>query len=162
MKKLSDKILQILYFIIFRMMMCYWFVARPQYYSVYIGVWFENEILIIKNSYKSPHTVPCGGIKRKENAAAAAARELSEEVGIHINPGQLTQAAQFTIYHEFMYDNVTFFEIRFEHKPAYRIDNREVTWARFLTITDVKKLRLSPVVKTYLEQEIDSGRDFAS
>jgi len=162
MKKLRDKILQILYFILFRMMLCYWFVTRPQYYSVYIGVWHKNEILIIKNSYKSYYTVPCGGIKRKENTAVAAARELYEEVGIDISPGQLAPAARFTIYHEFMYDNVTFFEIRYEHKPTYRIDNREVTWARFLTMTDAKKLRLSPVVKTYLEQKITNGRNFTS
>lgn len=155
MRSFADKTIQILYFVLFRIMRCYWFVTRPRYFGAYVAVWHGDQILIIKNSYKSVYTVPCGNINRKETAAAAAVRELSEEVNIRLKPEQIALAAQFTILNEFKQDHISFFEFAFDQIPPVRVDNREVVWARFMTVAEAKRLPLSPVVTEYLSRRGD-------
>lgn len=155
MRGFADKTIQILYFVLFRIMRCYWFVARPRYFGAYIAVWHGDQILIIKNSYKNVYTVPCGNINRQETALAAAVRELAEEVNIRLKPEQLALAAQFTILNESKQDHISFFEVTFERIPPLQVDNREVVWARFITVAEAKLLPLSPVVTEYLSRRGD-------
>lgn len=152
MKTVIDKTIQLLYFILFRVMLCYWFVVRPQFFGAYVAVWWQDRLLIIKNSYKSRYTVPCGAIGRKETPVEAAVRELKEEVNIALPPEQLRLASQFTISQEFKQDNIVFFEVSYDQRPTFKIDNREVVWARFLTISEAETYPLSMALSEYLRR----------
>jgi len=144
-----DKCIQGIYYLLFRLMLCYCFLVRPHYYGAYVGVWWQGKILIIKNSYKKNYTVPCGVIGRKEKPIDAAVRELGEEVAIALYPEQLRLAEQFTINQEFKHDHISFFEINLDQKPQFQVDNREVVHAQFMTVEEAGQLPLSPVVIHY-------------
>lgn len=152
MKQIVDRTIQLIYIVLFRLMLCWWFISRPHCFSAYVAIRHQDKILIIKNSYKRLYTVPCGSIKKGEDALAGAIRETAEEIGIRLKADQLSLAYQFTIFHEYMHDHVSFFEVEFSEPPTIRIDNREVVWAEFLSATAARQLHLSPVVQRYLSR----------
>ncbi|MFK5894194.1 MAG: hypothetical protein QM504_13310, partial [Pseudomonadota bacterium] len=61
-----DKCYQHFFYIAYRLKLIVNFIYRPTVSGVYIAVWFQGKILIIKNSYKNYYTLPCGGVKNKE------------------------------------------------------------------------------------------------
>lgn len=64
----------------------YWFVFRPKAESVKSVLVFQNEVLLIRNSYGLKlWTLPGGSVKSKEFLEDAVKRETLEEVGILIN-----------------------------------------------------------------------------
>ena len=120
-------------------------------YGVYVAVWHREKLLIIKNSYKKRFTIPCGRIKRGEDIAEAAVRELREEVGITLEKSQIKFVGKYSAKHTYATDVGSFFEFKTAELPKVRVDNREVTWAEFLTLDQISGLKLSPTVKTWLE-----------
>ena len=66
----------------------WWFVRRPRVRGAYVAVWHDGRLLLIRNSYKTGETVPCGGLRRGESPRAGARRELEEEVGIAVHEGE--------------------------------------------------------------------------
>jgi 8-oxo-dGTP diphosphatase len=159
MKNIIDKLIQFFYFFAFRLMLTYWFFTRPQYHGAYVGLWHDDRLLLIRNSYKKDYTVPCGSLHRQETALTGALRELAEEVDIHLLPHQLNLAADFEIYHEYKHDRISFFEAYLDHMPSFQVDNREVIWAGFLLPSEVEQLNLAPAVAAYLSQK-KSGSNF--
>ncbi len=61
----------------------YWFVARPQTRGVKCIITDGDRVLLVRHTY-GPRSwdLPGGSIKRGEQAAAAASREMTEELGI--------------------------------------------------------------------------------
>jgi len=128
-----------------------WFFTRPTVHGVYVAVWHSDKLLVIKNSYKKRFTVPCGRIKRGENKAAAAVRELHEEVSITLDSDQLTFVGEYTGKFTYATDIGAFFEITLAELPQIQIDNREVVWSRFLPLDQVTSLNLNPTVTAWLK-----------
>ena len=151
MTNISDRMIQIIYTLAYRLLRCVWYIFRPSSYGAYVAVWHNNKILIIRNSYKNEYTCPSGSIKRGENEKSAAVRELYEEVNIQVKPNQLQFAGRFFSTHEFKDDSVAFFEIEFHTAPEVKIDNREVIWGEFMPPFRAISLNLSPHVRAYLE-----------
>ena len=127
-----------------------WFFTRPTVYGVYVAVWHDEKLLVIKNSYKKRFAIPCGRVKRGENKTAAAVRELNEEVGIKLEKDQLTFAGEYTGKFKHATDIGSFFEVRMAELPQLQVDNREVVWARFMPLDQALDLDLSPTVKSWL------------
>jgi len=127
-----------------------WFFTRPTVYGVYIAVWHQEELLIIKNSYKRRFTIPCGRIKRGEDSAEAAVRELKEEVGIEVEKSRLKPIGEYTAKHNYARDVGKFFEIEMTELPAVCVDNREVVLAQFMSLDRVLKLKLNPTLAAWL------------
>ena len=146
-----NKLAQIFYNLAYRTILFFWFFTRPTVYGVYVAVWHREKLLIIKNSYKKRFTLPCGRIKRGEDIAAAAVRELREEVGITLGKSQLTFVGEYCAKHKYATDVGSFFEFEAAELPHLRVDNREVTWAEFLTLDQISGLNLNHTVKTWLE-----------
>lgn len=57
--------------------------------AVMIAVWYNNNLLVVRHSYKSGRSLPGGTIKPGESPKKAAVRELQEEVGIFARPAEL-------------------------------------------------------------------------
>ena len=151
MMPLSNWIAQVFYRLAYKILLSLWFFTRPTVYGVYIAVWYREKLLIVKNSYKKSFTIPCGRIKRGEDLAEAAVRELYEEVSIKIRKSQLTFVGEYTAEHKYATDIGNFFEIEMAKSPTVQADNREVVWAQFKPLDQISKLNLNPTVKAWLD-----------
>jgi len=150
-QSLYNKLAQIFYRLAYKAILSVWFFTRPTVYGVYMAVWHRDKLLIIKNSYKKRFTIPCGRIKRGEDIAEAAVRELREEVGIILGKSQIKFVGEYSAKHDYATDVGSFFEFGTTELPKVQVDNREVTWAEFLTLDQISGLNLSPTVKIWLE-----------
>jgi len=145
-----NRIAQVCCRLAYRALLSLWFFTRPTVRGVYIAVWYQGQLLIIKNSYKKRFTIPCGRIKRGEDSAAAAVRELYEEVGIAVGKSRLKPIGEYTAKYKYAWDVGKFFEIEMTELPAVCVDNREVVQAQFMSLDQVLKLQLSPTVTAWL------------
>lgn len=158
-KTIFNRIAQFFYKLAYRCILTLWFFTRPTVYGVYVAIWHRDNLLVIKNSYKKRITIPCGRIKRGEDKVEAAVRELYEEVDIKLEKEQLTFVGEYKGQFKHATDIGTFFEITMTEMPPVQADNREVIWARFLSLQEVYNLDLNPTVKTWLNQRLtDSER----
>jgi len=150
-----DKMIQKLFQIAYQIKLLYNRLVFPNAYGAYVAVWAEGKVLMIKNSYKSYFTLPCGGIKKNELAEQAAIRELFEEVRIKVDVGQLSFFDEFIIDVECMHDHIHLFELKLEKIPEFVVDNREVVWGDFIEPEEAIKWELFPVVRDYLINKTD-------
>ena len=109
MINLYNKFAQLFYKLAYQGIRLLFYFTRPTLNGVYVAVWYEEKLLIIKNSYKNSFTIPCGRIKRGEEIALAAVRELREEVGIRLEPDQLTFVGTYAGHFRYASDNGNFF-----------------------------------------------------
>jgi 8-oxo-dGTP diphosphatase len=138
----------------YRLLSVYWFLARPDTHGVCVGVWHGREVLLIKNSYKPYFSLPGGGPHRGEAGPETGARELREEVGVHVSPDQLRAAFEIVSTEEHKRDHVRFFEIDVPSRSPITIDRREVVWAEFVDSRDALSRPLGPAMRAYLEDAV--------
>ena len=153
--KLTNLVFRIAYIILYRLKLFYNLLFYPTVYGVYIAVWWNDKVLLVKNSYKSCYTLPCGGLKKHEDPVDGALRELSEEVNIELTPGDLISYGTLQSFVEHMIDNITFYEVYLTEKPKIQVDQREVIWSEFVTPGNALKRKLFPVVKDYLQTHVN-------
>ena len=127
--------------IVYRLMLCYWFVRRPAGGGAYVAVWHGDRILLAKNSYKRQWTFPAGGRKAGERMVDCAARELLEEVGIPVKDDEIRFVKYFVSYDEFKTDRSAVFEVHLDVEPPITIDETEVIEASFAKFDDVYRQR---------------------
>lgn len=152
--RFSDRVIRNLYRIAYRGHMVINFVLRPRTRGAYVAVWCDGKVLLIRNSYKSIYTLPCGGIGADEDPLDAARRELSEEVGLELPPGAFRQTFETVNGTEFKRDHIMLFEVRPGTPPALVLDGREVVWAGYRSPADALDLALFPPVRDYLLQRM--------
>ena len=131
-------------------LLVYWFVRRPKSDGAYIAVWYDDEILLIKNSYKTVFTLPCGGRHRHESLVEAAIRELWEEVGIQADESHMLEVGVFYSDLEHKHDYSTVFELILTKKPSITLDGREVIWSRFLPAQEALRYAMADIPRQYL------------
>ena len=151
---LFSKVIQKLYKLAYQLQLVSNFFYEKKVRGAYVAVWFNDHILLIQNSYKKYKTLPCGGVKRSEGIAQAAARELWEEVGILSSPEMLELVSVMIRYEEHKEDTVYIFELFLNDKPKIEIDNREVVWASFVDKNTALAENLAPAVNVYLAERI--------
>ena len=151
---LTDRAWRLAFRLAWRMLRAWWFLRRPHIQGVYVAVWCDERILIIRNSYKHYSTVPGGGVNQGEPRDQAAARELREEVGLEVVPASLCLAMEDVLYFEHKHDHVTVYELDMAREGPPRIDGREVVTARYMTMEEALAIPLSPVVRQYLERRV--------
>jgi 8-oxo-dGTP pyrophosphatase MutT (NUDIX family) len=151
MKHLHDMVARVFFRLAYRALLSLWFFTKPTVYGVYIAIWYNAELLIIKNSYRKRLTIPCGRIKPGEDLAEAAVRELYEEVGIKLEKSQLSFIGEYAGNFKNATDIGSFFEIDMAEMPRVHVDNREVIWAQFMSLERISKLHLNPTVGAWLD-----------
>ena len=150
--KFFNQLSKIGYKLAYRVILCIWFFTRPTVSGVYVAVWHNSQILIIKNSYRKQYTLPCGRLNKGEEKVAAAIRELQEEVNIQVDGSQLLFAGEYVGKYKYVTDIGNFYEVKMSDLPPVQVDDREVVWAKFMSIDDALKLYLNPAVRSYLCQ----------
>ena len=84
-----------------------WFLTRPVTFGVNILMVRDNQVLLVKPSYKNGWTLPGGGVKPDETLAEAARREAAEEVGATLH--ELSLFGIFSNLHGDNSDHITVF-----------------------------------------------------
>jgi len=93
-----------------------------------VAVWHGERLLLIRHSYRLGEALPGGTIGISERPADAAARELHEEVGILVSPGELVPLRSWRQKK----GDTWLFEYRPRALPRVVPDQREVVAARFV------------------------------
>ncbi len=128
----------------------WWFLRRPRHEGALVAVWVDERVLVVRQSYRRTLSFPGGGVKRGEEPAAAAAREISEEIGLAVAAGTLRLAYEATKRWDYRLDHVRLFELRLGVEPQLRIDNREIIEARFVPASAGRNANMNPFVSEYL------------
>ena len=139
----------------FRLLKVWWRLTHPTIEGVYVAVRCGDELLMIRNSYRRAYSLPSGRRGRNEDPAAAAVRELHEEVGIETPAEALRLVAEVRHRERLVDDHVHFFELRLDVAPEIRIDHREVVWAGFEPLARARERAVLPIVRRYLEGTLD-------
>ncbi len=138
----------------FRVLYClagiYWTVVKPNIRGVFVAVWCRGKLLMIRNSYRPGLRLPGGLLKKNEEWEAAARRELAEEVGIELAPGELKFYGETPSNDRNVHDRSQIFEVELAEFPQVTVDNREVVWAEFLAPAEVLKQQSGEAVRHYL------------
>ncbi|MDX1648516.1 MAG: NUDIX hydrolase [Myxococcota bacterium] len=138
----------------------WWWVRRPEVRGAAVVVRVEDRILLVRNAYQPRLTLPGGRVRRGEAPAAAAARELREEVGIDVSPARLRPLVDRVFRWGHIRNRVALFELRLAAPPRIAPDRREVVAAHFLTEEEARRERLWPPLARWLgERHATPGRD---
>ncbi len=87
--------------------------------------------------------LPGGGIKRNEDDAVAACRELKEELGLHIAPNQLVSLGEAEVRSPFFRYTAVYFMYDCKDKPQLQLQQAELldsAWMDPIAVT----VRVSP------------------
>ena len=97
--------------------------------SAAVKVWHGGKVLKVRHSYQRGWRLPGGLVRRGENPGLTACREVREEVGLTLEPDDLTLIwnRQSGRREYFVY------ECRLAQRPTIKIDNWEIVEARFLS-----------------------------
>lgn len=136
-----------------------WFIRRPETTGALVAVWHQGRVLLVKNSYRAQFTLPGGYIRPREDRRTAAARELREEVGIHVQPKRLIHAYHGTHVFEHRQDTLDIYELEMEAEPNVQVDNREVVRAEFLMPAEALSMQIVPHLDEYLSKRIARASD---
>jgi len=98
-----------------------------------IAVWHGDRLLVVRHSYRSGETLPGGTLKRGEVPKKGAARELAEEVGMPVDPDELTLVRSWAQREGKRW----LFEFRPLVLPKIVPDQREVIAARLLPRSEI-------------------------
>jgi 8-oxo-dGTP diphosphatase len=128
----------------------WWRVREPRTSGALAAIWYRGEVLLVRNSYRTDHTLPGGFVRPGERPERAVVRELREETSIVLDPARFQHAYRGTHFYEHRVDTVDIYEAELETLPPVRIDGREVIWAGFRTPADARAMRIVPHLADYL------------
>jgi len=147
-----DRLYQLAYRGAYRLMRVYWAVRRPNTHGALVAVWYQGEILLVRNSYVRYHSLPGGYVRRGETGRDAALRELREEVGVAARAEALTLVLDRTSDWEGKRDRVEIFALEATARPEVAIDHREVVEAGWYPPARALGLALFPPLRAILAQ----------
>ena len=149
---LPDPLARLLLRLAFALARLWWFLRRPDQVGALVVLWRGGRALLVRQSYQPLWSAPGGGVGPGERPAAAAARELEEELGIALPEASLRPALQ--VQHLYLYrrDLVHFFEAELPPGREAAIDRREIVESRWFTPAEALALPLVPHLRSYFDQ----------
>ena len=148
----ADRAWRLAYLCAYRVLRLWWRLRRPRHRGALVALWHDGKVLLVRSSYRRRWDLPGGGVRRGEDPAAAALRELKEEVGIELPEAALRLAYDAEIFWESRHDRVMIFAHEAAGLPALRLDNREIVEAAFRDPAAVDPASASPHLVRYLRE----------
>jgi 8-oxo-dGTP diphosphatase len=129
-----------------------WAVTRKRGTGAAIAVWHDGRLLCVRESYRPRLGLPGGGLNAGETPAAAARRELFEEVGLDLGPDAFREygALGYRLGQRPIEDIL--FEVRLEAPIEPRVDRREIVWSGYLTPAEIREVGMQKGLQLYLER----------
>ncbi len=149
-KRLVDMLYRASYATGFRLARIVWGVTHPLHEGALVAIWIGPALLMLRQSYRPEWSMPGGGVAPGEDPAAAACRELAEEIGLLVAPGDLREVHRASGLWDGRQDTVTFFELELPRTPALRLDNREVVGAGLIGFDAIAAADVTPAVGAYV------------
>ena len=125
---------------------------RPNQHGALVLVWFNDQVLLIRNSYQPRWSAPGGSVEAGESAFEAVMREMDEEVGIRIRSGDLKFVRDVTFSFRYRRDRISLFEWHPTKMPRVEIDEREIVEAKWFALDEARRLLLLPHLEDYFKQ----------
>ena len=148
---LTDRFWRTAYRVAFRAARLWWRLRRPAHDGAVAAVWLRGRVLNVRQSYRSNSCWPGGGIRGGEEPREAARRELREELGLEVSPGDLVFAREMAVEWDYRQERVRIFEVHLRAEPDLRIDNRDIVAARFVEPQALPAERvLPPFIRAHL------------
>jgi ADP-ribose pyrophosphatase YjhB (NUDIX family) len=151
-RRRRDALWQRFYRLAYLALRCFWFLFRPKGRGTLVAIWFEDRLLLVKNSYRRGYSLPGGSLRRGEGARSAAVREIREEVGLRLYPNQLHYCGTVVSQRNYVRDHCAYFEVHLKRSPRIAIDGREVIDAVFAGPGEWEHYPLTHQIRTYLER----------
>ena len=149
-----DRLFQFAYRGAYLMMRVYWRLRRPSTHGSLVAVWHDQRLLLVRNSYVPYYSLPGGYVKADETGRDAAVRELSEEIGLRVDPDMLSLALSENHEWEQKHERIEIFELESQEAPRVEVDHREVVDAAFFSPESALKLDLFPPIRTVIERRL--------
>ncbi len=128
----------------------WYFIGRPQTKGAMIALWHNNELLIVRPSYRLDYGLPGGHVKRNESFLNGAIREMQEELDIDVSQLPLKLALRDTLIFESRYDTFEIFEAEVQNRPAMKVNQVEIAWAGWVNPNIDAVLPCIQQLKNYL------------
>jgi 8-oxo-dGTP pyrophosphatase MutT (NUDIX family) len=128
-----------------RLRKLYWFVFRPHTTGVKSLICYQDEVLLIRNTYgTNTWTLPGGGVKRGEIPQAAIVREVLEEVGIEV--GEWKELGTYESTLEYKRDTIYCFSLKVASREFHLL-GKEVAEAEWFNVSKLPRDISSSVTK---------------
>lgn len=134
----------------FRAVRIVWGLTHPRHEGALVAILVGPSMLMLRQSYRPELSMPGGGVAAGESPAAAARRELAEELDLRVAPEDLRQVHVEAGMWDGRHDTVTFFELDLAACPALRLDNREVVAATLVPFDQIALADVTPAVGAYV------------
>jgi 8-oxo-dGTP pyrophosphatase MutT (NUDIX family) len=104
-----------------------WYLTKPEVRGVQaIALTPEGRVILVKHRYARGWHLPGGGQKKKEDARAAALRELEEEIGLYAH-AEVRQLGSFVYHSDHRRSTVTLFLVgHVSYRPGWSLEIEEV------------------------------------
>ena len=141
----------------------YRLIRRPHTHGALVAIWQNNEVLMVKTSYRKGFGLPGGGLQAGEHARDAAVRELNEELGLAIESSYLKEPWTITEQQPGGHNTVTIFALLWskhtsneepgEAFPTLELDRLEVVSATWMSRDEALNQHLPGHLRSYLKTE---------
>jgi 8-oxo-dGTP diphosphatase len=138
----------------------WWRLRRERHEGALVAVYVGRDLLLVRSSYRVEWNFPGGSVRRGEKPAAAARRELAEEIGLAACC--LLPAGDACGIWDGRRDGVHFFELRLDRLPKLQLDNREIIGARLVSPEALSGMPVTGPVAVYLSRTPATGRQSAT
>ncbi|MFO0727076.1 MAG: NUDIX hydrolase [Myxococcota bacterium] len=145
-----DQGFRVAYRTAYHVLRSYWFFRRPHTHGTLMALWLDGKILLAKNSYRVPYTLPGGNVEGSESPEHAIVREVKEELSVDLKPEQVRHVYHGTHLFEFRHDEVDIYEAILDAPLDLHIDGREVVWVGFVTPEEALAMNIVPHLREYL------------
>ena len=149
-----DRLYRAAYRCAYLLMRVYWQTLHPSTHGALVALWWQERILLVRQSYVPYLSLPGGYVHPGESALLAAVRELREETGFTVSPEQLRPVLDRTHDWQGKRDHVEIFELEVTEPPRLRIDNREVIEAMFLGPQEALAQDLFPLIRDVIARRM--------
>ena len=145
-----DTTWQVVYRLGFPLARLWWRVRRRRHEGALVAIHVGQALLLLPSSYRQAWNFPGGSVRAGETPAAAARRELSEEIGL-VPTTSLIPVDETCGVWDGRRDRVFLFTLRLDQLPVLSLANREIIGARLVLPDELADLRLTGPVRAYVD-----------